>query len=81
MDMFERILAEIKNGNSVLVLKFFTEEPINISVDMLTGKGLKFILNIDQNCSKHTYVKTFDWIHLSTFIILLQNKTCGFYFS
>ena len=32
----------------------------NITVDMLTGTGLTFTLKIDQKCSKHTYVKTFD---------------------
>ena len=39
-------LAEIKNSSLVLVSYFFIEEPVNITVDMLTGIGLKFSLKL-----------------------------------
>ena len=46
---------------------------LNITVDMLTGKGLKFSLKIGQ------IIKTFNPNHLSISIILLQKKTCVFF--
>ena len=43
-------------GRNSDITFFFIEEPINVTVHMLTSKGFKFSLKIGQNCSKHTYV-------------------------
>ena len=55
----------------------FGFDVITFLLRMLTGIGLKVSLKIGQNCSKHTYAKTF---LASIYIILLQKKICVFFF-
>ena len=82
------ILAEIKkqtnkkkkNNKKKQKNRKFGFDVITLLLRMLTGIGLKVSLKIGQNCSKHTYVKTFDQNHLSIYIILLQKKICVFFF-